>query len=93
MNDEDQISCKKISDAVAAYCPPGSIIPGGGCDIDARSVRKRAGIELELLQRLARSRRLAKLLGVDRVSYCKPTDKRNIWDEGIVRLVRREQSR
>lgn len=88
MSPVPQEDVERVAAALLVYCPMGALREGEVENVDAGSVALRAGVSLAHLCRVASSRRLVHLCGVDRISYIKPTTRRRL-DKGAVRLVRK----
>lgn len=83
MNDDANI--QKLAQAILVYIPAGSMQPGDVEDVDMLSLMTRTGFTRKQIEDLASSTRLAKLVGVTRTSYIKPTTKGR-KDKGAVRV-------
>lgn len=82
MNDEN---LQKLAQAILVYIPLGSMEPGDVENIDVFSLMNQTGFTKKAIEELASSSRLAKLVGVTRTSYIKPTTKSR-FDKGAVRV-------
>lgn len=78
-------SIQKLADAILIYIPAGSMKPGDVEDVDVLTLMGRTGFTKKEIEDLASSTVLAKLVGVTRTSYIKPTSTSR-KDKGAVRV-------
>lgn len=80
-----QARLEKLAKAVLVYVPLGSMKPGDQEEVDVHTLMERTGFTRKEIEGLASSIVLAKLVGVTKTSFIKPTTE-DSKDQGAVRL-------